>query len=260
MVVVAVCAAIGCGGSAPQDASARTEETISSERPMQLAQALAIPVQAAGSGGLIRGTVTLNGAAPKAKQIKMGADPVCQLQHTEAVYAENVIVNENGMLRNVFVYVKEGVSGSYDTPTEPVVLNQVGCRYVPHVAGIQVNQSLQITNSDGTLHNINAKPTVNRPFNIAQPVQGMKTSKKFTKPEVMVRFKCNVHPWMNAYLGVVSHPFYAVSGDDGGFTVSGLPDGTYQLEAWHETYGTQSQSVTVSGGQAPAVSFTFNAS
>jgi len=122
-----------------------------------------------------------------------------------------------------------------------------------------VNQPFDIINSDATLHNINAKPTANTSFNIAQPVKGMKTTKKFTKPEIMVKFKCNVHPWMSAYAGVLDHPFFGVSDEQGAVTIAGLPAGTYTLEAWHETFGTQTQSVSVGDGETTSVEFTFKA-
>jgi len=189
----------------------------------------------------------------------MDADPVCQQQHATAVRSEDVVVNGNGTLKNVFVYVKEGVHGAYSAPTTPVTLEQVGCWYRPHIFGLQVNQPLEIVNSDATLHNVNAKPMINVPFNLAQPVQGMKSLKKFTKPEIMVKFKCNVHPWMNAYGGVLDHPFFGVSDDQGAVTIVGLPAGTYTLEAWHEVYGTQTQTVTVGDGEKKTVAFSFTA-
>jgi hypothetical protein len=212
-----------------------------------------------GAGGTITGQVQLTGTPPQRAPVKMSADPTCQQKHAEPVLSEEVIVNDNGALRNVFVYVKEGLAGSFPPSTTPVVLDQDGCRYQPRIVGLQVNQLLDIRNSDATLHNVNAKPSVNKPFNLAQPVQGMKTTKTFSSPEVMVEFKCNVHPWMRAYVGVVAHPFFAVSDDAGTFTISGLPAGTYMLEAWHEGYGTQSQTVMVAEGQSSSVTWTFSA-
>ena len=187
----------------------------------------------------------------------MDADPVCQQQHATPVYAEEVVASTGGTLQNVFVHVKAGANGPFPAPAAPVTLNQQGCWYQPHVFGIQVDQPLEIVNEDATLHNINAKPAVNQPFNVAQPVKGMKTTKKFAKPETMVTFKCNVHPWMRAYAGVVDHPFFSVSGADGSFAITGLPAGTYVLEAWHEKYGTQSRTVSVADGDTTSADFTF---
>ena len=256
--MIAVLVAIGCGGGKPQDASATTETA--AETPMQLAQAPAGDQPAAGGGSAsVTGSVRFEGTAPAPQKIQMAADPVCQQQHTEPVYAEAVAVNQNGTLQNVFVYVKEGVSGPFPSPTTPVTLNQSGCWYTPHVFGIQVNQPLEIVNSDPTLHNVNAKPTKNQPFNVAQPVKGMKTTKKFTKPEMGVSFKCNVHPWMQAYGHVLEHPFFGVTGPDGTFAISGLPAGTYVVEAWHEQYGTQIQTVSVADGESKSADFTFTA-
>ena len=269
-VAVAVLVAIGCGGSKPQSASATQgaqDETASS---VQLAQATGQPspdtsppgasTQPAGSGGAsIVGTVRLVGPPPAPQPIGMDADPVCQQQHATPAMSEAVVVNPAGMLQNVFVYVQEGVQGSFPPPAAPVVVDQAGCGYHPHVSGIQVNQPLELVNSDSTLHNVNAKPANNPPFNVAQPVKGMKTTKKFTKPEVMVSFKCNVHPWMQGYLGVVDHPFFAVSREDGSFAIPHVPAGTYVLEAWHERYGTQRQTVSVGEGETKTVEWSFKA-
>ncbi len=261
-MMVAILVVIGCGGGKPQVASATTDDAArrDAKAPVQLAAAPsdAAPTASAGSA-VVRGAVRLTGTPPKPEAVKMNADPVCQQQHATSVSLEEVVVDEKGMLKNVFVYVKEGVKGTFPTPTTPVVLNQSGCWYLPHVFGIQTDQPLDIVNNDATLHNINAKPTVNQPFNIAQPVKGMKMTKKFAKPEVAVAFKCNVHPWMHAYAGVVEYPFFDVSGADGSFAIKGLPAGTYVIEAWHEKYGTQTQTVSVVDGEAKSVDFTFKA-
>ena len=255
--VLAVALALGCGGGKPQDASATTQSHAQTDRPIQLAEATPVAAPSAAGSASIKGTVKFEGTAPTAEKVKMDADPVCQQQHTSPVYAEDVVVNSNGTLKNVLVYVKEGVKGAFPAPATPVTLNQSGCWYMPHVFGIQAGQPLEIVNSDGTLHNVNAKPTINQPFNVAQPVKGMKTTKKFDKPELPVKFKCNVHPWMNAYAGVVGHPFFSVSGADGGFAITGLPAGTYVIEAWHEKYGTQTQTVSVADGETKSVEITF---
>jgi len=157
------------------------------------------------------------------------------------------------------VYVKEG-AGSYPAPASPVLLDQKGCMYYPHVFGIQVGQALQIQNSDSTLHNVHSMATVNDGFNVGQPTQGMKSEKKFTKPEVMVKFKCDVHSWMHCFVGVLTHPFYNVTGADGSFKISGLPAGSYTLVAWQEKYGESAPvKVDIKDGEAKTTDFTFTA-
>jgi hypothetical protein len=259
-MVVATVVAIGCGSGKPGAASATSESQAQAEAPIRLAEATATadPSSSGGSAS-VQGAIRFVGTAPTQGKVKMDADPVCQQQHPTSVFSEEVLVNANGTLRHVFVYVKEGVSGPFPPPARAVTLDQAGCWYHPHVFGIQVNQPLEIVNSDPTLHNVNAKPVSNQPFNVAQPVKGMKTTKKFAKPEIMVRFKCNVHPWMSAYVGVVEHPFFSVSGADGSFSLTGLPAGTYVLEAWHEKYGTQTQTVNVADGETKSIELTFTA-
>lgn len=207
--------------------------------------------------GTVSGKVNFTGTPPEPQTISMDADPTCLGLHEGQVYTEEVLVNDNGTLKNVFVYVKEGLQGDYPPPSEPVVLDQKGCWYSPHVFGIQVNQPLQIINSDPTLHNVHAMAEKSRSFNLGMPIQGMKFTKKFDQPEVMVTFKCDVHPWMRAYAGVLPHPFYSVTGDDGAYEIKELPAGTYVLEAWHEKYGTQTQEVTVTDGPV-TVDFTYS--
>ena len=253
-VLLAVAVAVGCGGGRPQEAAAGTDH------PLQLAEApAAAPPGSSGGSASVTGTVRFEGTAPAAEKIRMDADPVCQQQHTSPMHSEEVVVNDNGTLKNVFVYVKEGVKGSYPPPSAPVRLEQIGCWYAPHVFGIQVGEPLEIVNNDATLHNVNVKPTINTSFNIAQTVKGMKSTKVFSKPELPVRFKCNVHPWMNAYAGVLEHPFFSVTGAEGSFAITGLPAGTYVLEAWHEKYGTQTQTISVDDGESKTIELTFKA-
>jgi len=192
--------------------------------------------------------------------IDMTEEAKCKAKYTSPPREETVMVNTNGTLANVFVYVKAGLpaGASYPKPATPVVLDQTGCHYVPHVFGIMVGQTLQIKNSDGILHNIKAKATKNRPFNISQP-SVMTSDRTFTAEEVMVPLECNVHGWMHAWVGVLPHPFFAVSGADGSFTIQGLPPGTYTIEAWQEKYGTQTATVTVAAGAPKTQDFTFAA-
>lgn len=209
---------------------------------------------AAGSGS-VTGVVNYTNGDPDT-DIKMNADPVCSGLHTTPVQTET-IVGDEGKLGNVFVYVKEGLSGSYPAPAESAVLNQEGCTYKPHVSGVMTGQKLVIKNSDDTLHNVHALPQKNAEFNQGQPFKGMVLEKKFTTPEVMVKFKCDVHPWMGAYMGVLDHPFFAVTKADGSFEIKGLPAGDYVLEAWHETLGTQTQSVSIAADSSAGVAFEF---
>ncbi len=195
----------------------------------------------------LTGRVVFEGQAPVAEKIKMDADPSCQAMHPDGIVNDEVVINSNGTLKNVFVYVKEGLAGkTFEAPKEAVVFDQKGCHYNPKVLGVQVNQPFEIINSDSTLHNVHSLAEKNVPFNLGMPIQGMKIKKTFTKPEVMVKVKCEVHPWMRAYVGVLDHPFFSVTGDDGSFQIKNLPPGQYVVEAWHEKYGSQTQNVTVS--------------
>lgn len=208
------------------------------------------------------GTISIKapfeGVAPVAEILKADADPKCKLMHPEGIANDSMVVNANGTLKNVFVYVKEGVTGKFEAPKEPVQFNQSGCAYSPKVFGIMVNQPLEILNSDDTLHNVHALPTQSQGFNLGMPIKGMKLKKTFAKPEVMVKIKCEVHPWMTAYAGVMEHPFFAVTGDDGVAKISNLPAGEYTVEAWHEKLGVQTQKITVTDADQE-ISFAFKA-
>ena len=208
----------------------------------------------------VQGGITLTGTAPDPGKIQMNADPTCAAHHGgQPVVGESVVVGAAGELANVFVYVKD-YKGPVAAPAGAVLLDQAGCTYHPHVTGVQVGQQLVIRNSDETLHNVHALAQTNKEFNIGQPVKGMESVKTFDKPEVMVKIKCDVHSWMSSYVGVVGHPYFGVSDGSGNFTIAGLPPGTYTLEAWHETFGSQTQQIEVGPSETKQVSFTFNAS
>jgi hypothetical protein len=218
--------------------------------------ATAAPTDTADGPGIIAGTMTYEGPPAAAKALPMDSDPRCP-QDTKAT-SERLMVGPGSGLRNVFVYVKDGLGArTYATPATPVMLDQKGCRYLPHVFGVQVGQAVSIANSDPTLHNVHAVPKTNREFNFGQPASVPPVPRTFDKPEVMVPFRCDVHSWMNAYAGVVPHPFFVVTKEDGTFEIKGLPAGTYTIEAWHEQLGTQTQSVTVDGKTPAKVSMTF---
>jgi hypothetical protein len=218
---------------------------------------------AGGAHVTLTGKVNLAGAAPKATPIKMAADPVCVQKHADMpAVSQEIVANDTGMLQYVFVYVKSGLEGqTFETPTTPITLDQNGCMYSPHVFGVMVKQEIKILNSDPTLHNIHALPkaTGNKEFNLGMPRQGMEFSKQFDTPEIMVHVKCDVHPWMSAYIGVLDHPYYAVTDANGAFSIPDLPAGTYTIEAWHEKFGAQTQSVTVGEAPTAEVNFTYQA-
>jgi plastocyanin len=223
--------------------------------------ALVVMALACGTGsawaGSVKGKVTFAGDPPQRRQIQMSADPKCEAANPGGRLGDVYLVN-GGTFQNVFVYVKDGLAGkTFPVPAQPVEIDQKGCMYVPHVLGIMVGQELVIKNGDDTLHNVHALPEKSKQFNNAMPMKDMVIKKKFTAPEVMVRFKCDVHPWMSAFIGVLDHPFYAVSGADGTFEIKNLPAGSYTIEAWHEAAGTQTQQVTVTDDGSATADFAF---
>ena len=203
-------------------------------------------------GASISGKVTVKGDVKKRKKIKMDADPKCAALHADAPLMDDVVVDANGGVQWAFVYVKKGAEGKKPTDAPaPAVINQTGCRYEPHVLGVVVGQDLIIKNSDDLLHNIHALPFTNKEFNFGQPSKGLEEKKQFTAAEVMVKVKCDVHPWMSAWIGVLDHGFFAVTGADGTYAIpGGLPDGSYTVEVWHEGYKSVAAEVAVKGGAA----------
>ncbi|MCH7824867.1 MAG: hypothetical protein IH849_08705 [Acidobacteria bacterium] len=207
----------------------------------------------------IVGTVRYDGEAPEPAVFSMIQDASCIAAHgSETILSNRLVVNENGTLRWAFVYIREAISGSLPVgEPAPVTLDKVGCVYRPHVLGMQTGASLRIVNSDPTLHTVQLVATNNPSFNIALPQPGMDIVRVLADPEVMIPVRCNVHPWTQAYIGVVPHAFFAVSGEDGRFVIDGVPAGEYVLEAWHELLGRQTLRVVVAEGEESDLQFTF---
>ncbi|HBB40522.1 MAG: hypothetical protein COW73_08180 [Nitrospirae bacterium CG18_big_fil_WC_8_21_14_2_50_70_55] len=219
-----------------------------------LAMALGLAASPA-SGGDLSGKITYKGTPPAASMLDTKSDPVCLKAHG-TIPSEEVVVGAGGGLQNVFIYVKEGLAGQKFEPTaNAATLDQQGCQYRPHVLGVMAGQKIDILNSDETLHNVHPVPKDNREWNLAMPFKGQKVTKKFSKPEIGIHVTCNVHGWMSNYICVVDNPFFAVSGNDGTFTIAGLPDGDYTLAAWHEKFGEKTAKVTVKGATATTFSF-----
>jgi plastocyanin len=251
IVTLACCigfvALVGCGGGGGEQSASKPAET----KPATPAPA------AAAATARISGAIKFEGTAPKPTKLMMDADPVCSKQHATEVYTNEYLIDGNGNLGNVFVYVKNYTGPKPAAPKDTAVFDQKGCEYFPHVFGIRTGQPLAILNSDPTLHNVHAVPTTNPQFNLAMPKQGMRVTKTFNQQEVMVKIKCDVHSWMAAYVGVLDHPYFAVSAANGTFDIGPLPPGTYEIEAWHEKLGTMTQSVTVGENATGAANFTF---
>jgi plastocyanin len=208
----------------------------------------------------ITGTVTFDGKAPALKPLAMDAEPVCHKAHGGKPVPNEMLVLGNGnTMGNIMVWVSKGLPAgkTWPAPKTPVVLEQKGCQYMPHVMGIMVGQPYRILNSDGILHNIHTLPKINPAFNRGQPATVKEMTTTFAKPETLFQIKCDVHPWMSAYMAVFTHPFYSVTSTDGKFTISGLDPGTYEITAWHERLGTQTASITVGANDTKAQNIKF---
>jgi plastocyanin len=233
----------------------KKEEAPSEATPAAAPVAKATPIDPA-TVGSVSGTIKLEGAAPKPKKIDMSQDPACSggMGMTESV------VSEGGNLSNVFVYVKDGLGDrTFDVPAAKVTIDQHGCHYVPHVLGVMTGQTVEILNSDPTTHNIHPSPKNNKEWNESQAPKSSPLEKTFAREEVLLPVKCNQHPWMKMYVGVVKSPFFSVSGKDGKFTITGLPPGKYTLAAVHETLGEQTMQVEVGPKASVNAVFSFKA-
>lgn len=211
------------------------------------------------TGAAVRGTVHIEGKVPPAKTISMNADPACAKLHPSPVVTQEVMADAKGDLENVIVFVSDGLGDrTFDPPSQPVVVEQKGCMYEPHVLAVRANQTLEVVNDDRTSHNIHPVPANNREWNKAEP-PGSKMDEVFAREEVAIPVKCNVHPWMRGYIAVFKHPYFAVTGKDGTFDLSNLPPGTYTIKAWHEKLGTSTQTVTIGANETKEINFVFKA-
>lgn len=211
------------------------------------------------TAGTITVKVKFEGTPPAPEMITITGDPKCVSENGGPQRPdERIVVGDNQALQNVFVYVKEGLgSFGFPIPPEPVVLDQDKCRYTPRVIGVRVGQALQVRNSDPLLHNVRSNGVINQAFNKSTPLEGVSFNHTFATKEMMVPFKCDVHGWMSAYVGVLDHPYFGTTGPDGRVVLGNLPPGTYTLEAWHEALGTRTQQVTIGAKESSDVSFSF---
>ena len=240
-----------CGGKTPETAKTQTET------PAAGAGAATEPFPPP-DAGRIEGVIAYTGPDTDAP-LPVDADPSCAKLRDTPLESETIVGDGAGHLGNVFVYVKAGLAPrTYPAPTAKVEIDQQGCAYVPHVAGVRTGQTVVMKNSDATIHNVFAQADHNPQFNRGLPQSGMSFEKTFEKPEVMLALRCNVHPWMVAYVGVMEHPYFAVTGPDGKFSIGDLPPGTYTVEAWHEKLGTKEAVVTVEKGGVAAVAVEFS--
>lgn len=207
--------------------------------------------------GALKGKVSFVGKVPPPQELPIGGNPECKVFHSGPLYDESLLV-KNGALQNVFVYVKEGLGNyTFETPKDPVKIDQRKCIYLPRVAGVQVNQPILFINSDPTLHNVHSYSKNNATWNLGMPFEGMELTQKIENPEVMITLKCDVHPWMVGYIGVLPHPYFAITGEDGTFELKNLPPSEYVIEAWHEKLGTRSQKIKVSATETLEITFSF---
>ncbi len=245
--------AVGCSKKETERAEDSADEDDSGA---SAAAAPAVAVDLA-SGATLTGKILFTGAKPNPPKIQMDAEPVCARMHNN-VPSQEVVLNDNGTLRYVMVYVKDGLGNKSYKPIDPVEkLAQHGCLYEPHVLGLVAGQELDISNEDQTTHNIHPLPKINREWNESQPAGDVK-KKEFTQVEwPPIPVKCNIHPWMKSYIAVFNHPFFSVSSKDGTFEIKGLPPGTYTIGAWQEKYGEQTQKITVKSKDEAKLDFTF---
>lgn len=217
------------------------------------------PVDAA-TAGSISGTVVLDGKAPRMRTINMAAEPSCAKEHSTPATSQDALVGKDGALENAVVYLEGDFSKyKFDAPARPATITQKGCMYDPHIVVLETGQTFQVVNSDPVTHNIHPLPKDNREWNESQPPGAAPIDQTFAHPEIPIPVKCNIHPWMKAYVAVFAHPYYAVTGPDGSFELKNVPPGSFTLVAWHELYGTSRQQIVVGAKEAKTLKVTFQA-
>lgn len=210
------------------------------------------------TAAILTGKILFTGKKPARKKIDMDEDPQCAGLHPSPVYDDPVAVGRGGALANVFVYIKTGLEGKhFHPPAQAAVIDQRGCWFQPRVLGIETGQTLEVINSDPVTHNIHPRAHLNREWNQSQSAGAAPLARRFVRPEVMIRVKCNIHSWMKAWIGVVDHPYFAVTGMDGTFAIRNVPPGSYTIAAWQEELGTEERQVTVTPSGNAALNFTF---
>jgi len=247
-VVVSLCVILGIIGCS------KKESDESAEPPAPTA------VVDPSTAGSVSGTVKLDGTPPKFKAIDMSAEAACVQANPSPVVPQIVVTGAHGALENSVVYVKSGL-GSYrfDIPSAPVVLDQKGCMYEPRVLAVMTRQPFEVHNEDQTIHNVHPMPRENRAWNKSEPIGDPPIEASFTKPEMAIPIACNIHPWMRAFLFVFAHPYFAITPKTGEFELTGIPPGTYTIEAWHERFGFQDQTITLGPKESKTLEFVFDA-
>ena len=218
--------------------------------------ALCLTVVSAAQAAGIGGKVTVEGVTVMTKTINMASEPGCAKMYSTPPKSEDVIVGQGNALENVVVYISAGAPDETSTPSQPVQVVQKGCRFTPHVVAMHTFHPVQMVNEDSTAHNIHPLASNNREWNKAEPPGTTPLTESFARPE-FISVKCNIHPWMHAYFAVLKTSHYAVTGDNGAFSLNNLPAGKYTITAWHETLGTQTQEVTITGNETAPVNFVF---
>ncbi len=248
LAVICTTALAACGGSDTDDTAGTAPAPSAGD-------------SSAGAGdtaAALSGTITFNGPRPERAVLLTDSDPKCTAMHVDdPLLSDRELVSADGGIKNVFLYIKGPPEGDYPVPAQQAVLDQIGCRYIPHVVGVQVGQEISVRNSDPMLHNVRSFARENRPFNNSQPAGAAPRIKKFDKMELAIRMKCDIHPWMTAFIFALDHPFFATADEDGAYAIHGLPPGEYTLVAWHEKYGEQEATVTISEGEGAVADFVF---